>query len=193
MLALMGRGDCMSGIIDTLHRDHGNLSKLLSLLEAQVDAVGREANPDVALLADIADYMTSYPDQVHHPAEDRIYAHFVGKHPEFAETLVDLREEHRRLSALTQNFDTLVKSLSVGQLVTRADFAATAREYIHFSRRHIELEERDILPVIAGALTARDWRSLESELTRQVRDPLLSTSSLDPYSGLYHRITGQAR
>ena len=50
------------------------MAQLLMLLENQTEAIFSEDHSDLELMVDIMHYMTVYPDAVHHPKEDKLYA-----------------------------------------------------------------------------------------------------------------------
>ncbi len=54
-------------ILAELREDHRNMSILLDLVEAQMLKVDAVEEPDVELLRDLMQYMTSYSDTIHHP------------------------------------------------------------------------------------------------------------------------------
>ena len=55
------------------HADHLNFSKLLQLLEVQIERFHAGATPQYELMLDIMYYRTHYCDVVHHPKEDLVY------------------------------------------------------------------------------------------------------------------------
>ena len=63
----------VSTVLAQLREDHRNMAILLALLERQAELIAGGEEPDYDLSHDVLRYMTSYPDAVHHPREDRIY------------------------------------------------------------------------------------------------------------------------
>lgn len=54
-------------ILEDLRQDHRNMALLPDLLDCECDRI-REGSPaDLELIRDIMQYMTTYPDAVHHP------------------------------------------------------------------------------------------------------------------------------
>ena len=61
-------------VLAELREDHKNMALMLNLLERESNRIYEGEEPDYELLQDIMHYMTVYPDAVHHPKEDRLYA-----------------------------------------------------------------------------------------------------------------------
>ena len=67
-----------------LREDHKNMALMLKLLERESNRIYDGDEPDYELLQDIMHYMTVYPDAVHHPKEDRIYAELKAFRPDLS-------------------------------------------------------------------------------------------------------------
>ena len=62
----------MSEVIETLHRDHGNLVRLVRLLDGRISVLANPEIADVELVVNALEYLTHFPDVSHHPLEDRL-------------------------------------------------------------------------------------------------------------------------
>ena len=62
----------VSEVIETLHRDHGNLVRLVRLLDGRISVLANPEIADVELVVNALEYLTHFPDVSHHPLEDRI-------------------------------------------------------------------------------------------------------------------------
>ena len=62
----------MSNTLVLLRLEHGNLSKLLGLIEDQVTAADAGRLMDEELLRLAAEYFSDYPDRCHHPEALRL-------------------------------------------------------------------------------------------------------------------------
>ena len=65
-----------------LRLEHGNLSKLLGLIENQVAAADAGMPMDEQLLSLASEYFYDYPDRCHHPKEDLVYRRLGERDPE---------------------------------------------------------------------------------------------------------------
>ncbi|MDZ7768416.1 MAG: hemerythrin domain-containing protein [Woeseiaceae bacterium] len=82
-------------LLDELHQDHRNMAFLLELLERESNRLLDDGNPDFELMHDIMQYMTGYPDAVHHPKEDRLYAEIKEVRPELTAGFQRISHDHR--------------------------------------------------------------------------------------------------
>ena len=100
----------LARILEELREDHRNLSRLLDLLEAECSEVPDDGEPDMELLRDIMCYMTVYPDAIHHPREDLVYAamreHGLTLQPSEARRVAELLGRDPTLTEMTL-FDTM--------------------------------------------------------------------------------------
>ena len=71
-------------ILAELRQDHKNMALLLNLLERESNRIYEGDDPDFDVLHDVMQYMTVYPDAVHHPKEDRLYAEVRSVRPDLA-------------------------------------------------------------------------------------------------------------
>ncbi len=120
------------------------MAVLLDLLESESDKLYADGSPDFGLMLEIVHYMTIYPDAVHHPKEDRLYAELRAARPDLANGMARIADEHRALSehSLTL-YDKLEKS-AAGDEVGNNDVVADAVRYIDALRRHMRWEESDL-------------------------------------------------
>lgn len=181
----------MSNLIQQLRRDHRNMSKLLILFETEVRKLRQELDPDYFGMASIIDYLTDYPDQIHHPIEDRIYLHYLEHCGDGSIDAAQLAREHAELSEVTRQIAEQLRMVLVGQLVRRAELCEVARHYIQVSRAHIRHEERNVFPLIEQVLSADQWHAIEHELAGLLARPQTTFARRDRYDGVYFRATGQ--
>ena len=92
----------MSAIIEQLNQEHANMSRILDLLEHEIEAFGRGEVADFHLVQEIMDYCLDYPEACHHPKEDAIYAVMIDRRPNLADEIADLSGAHAKLGRQTQ-------------------------------------------------------------------------------------------
>ncbi len=173
----------MARLLDNLKQEHQDMEKLLCALERQL-ALFDEGKPiDYEIVEAIVDYSFAYPDLCHHPVEDAIYEIVRQRNPDALDPRVDLEAEHKRLAELTNKFSSLVKAVLQETPTPRDWFDKTARDYIDFTRHHMEMEEKYFFPAAASALSDADWRLLEARVDSQ-QDPLFSPRVQDRFKRL---------
>lgn len=67
-------------------------------------------------------------------------------------------------------------------------FVSHLEEFIHSQKRHLELEERKILPLIEELFTTEDWQQVESLWGENDDDPVFGDTIADRYKQLADRV-----
>ncbi len=163
----------MARALDTLKQEHRDMEKLLHALERQLAAFDDGKPVDYEIVEAIVDYSFAYPDLCHHPVEDAIYERLRQRDRGALDRRVDLQAEHRKLAELTRKFSALLKGVMQEIHTPRDWFSKTARDYVDFTRNHMEMEERYFFPVAEAVLTADDWSGIEARIDSE-QDPLFS-------------------
>jgi hemerythrin-like domain-containing protein len=136
----------LARILEELREDHRNLARLLDLLESECRDVPDEGEPDMELLRDIMHYMTIYPDAIHHPREDLVYAAMREHGPELAEGLEGIPGDHREIAELGESLRNDIEAIISGAAVTRQHLFEDLVNYVGCLRRHMDWEESDLFP-----------------------------------------------
>ena len=151
--------------IDIIHDEHRALASVLQGLRFIVDGIrDGKMQPDFRLLAAMVDYITRVPEKVHHPKEDDYLFPLLCRRSEKAAELIDTLEKqhsegYRMTNALLQ---ALIHYQSTGSAAF-PEFEALVREYIDFNWKHLNLEERELLPLAREVLSEQDWKELDTE------------------------------
>ena len=155
-----------------LQLEHQGLSGLLDIMDEWVGDVSESQAPDYRLLEVIADYLLSYPDEVHHPKEDLIFLKLQRRDPDAAAKLSQLLDEHRELREITHEFAAIVRD-STGPAASRPEQVLQAtRRLVDYYRHHIEMEEEHFFPTAERVLTKGDWADIDFAFSERT-DPLL--------------------
>ena len=64
-------------MLSSLHKDHLNIARLLTLLKHKLAAIRHEQQVSYFLLRDVVDYLREVSDKHHHPKEDMIYDYYL--------------------------------------------------------------------------------------------------------------------
>ncbi|MDD1794156.1 hemerythrin domain-containing protein [Enterovibrio makurazakiensis] len=157
-------------LVDSIHRDHRNISRLLRLLTDKLAAIRSEQPVDYGYIRDTLLYLKDHAERCHHPKEDLIYHYYLTNYAD-TEGVAALDEEHETLAALTAEFAISVDMILMDSVIPLDVFAGKLTEFVEQQQRHLELEERSVLPAIEKALTAEDWNYLQSQWEEE-DDPL---------------------
>ncbi|WP_434356820.1 hemerythrin domain-containing protein [Parasalinivibrio latis] len=158
-------------MLDLIHLEHKNISRLLALLERKLAAIQAEDEVDFRLIRDSVEYLGSYSEKYHHPKEDVIYLYYLEHYGDNGD-IAKLDKEHEELSVLTQDFETTVDMILMDSVVPLSVFAEQLQQFIRRQRDHLMFEERDVLPIIAKAFNEKDWLNVRERCILEYDDPL---------------------
>jgi len=182
----------MTNPVSHWHAEHANFSRLLDILEKQLDEFHAGGTPNYELMVDIVTYLRHFPDLHHHPREDAVFALLAQRDPALEVPLERIRQEHRAIAAAGEDLLTTLSEVTSGSVVARAAVEAVAAMYLVYYRHHIFNEERDVLPRARKILTAKDWEAVAASQPAG-RDPLFGEKSDDGYRELRRHILREAR
>lgn len=154
-----------------LREDHRNMSVVLEALERTVNEARADKDPDFELVEEIMRYMTVYPDAVHHPKEDILYAKLEKLRPELAEGLDDVDKDHREIAALGTALRDDVEAIVAGAAVRREHFVADCENYVRRLRDHMQWEETDLFERIDEMLE-KDSPGSDLDAYIHIKDPV---------------------
>ena len=173
------------------HADHVNFAKLLNLVEVELARFHDGGSPQYDLMLDIMYYMTHYPDVVHHPKEDLVFARIKERDETAAARIDELTHQHGRLKRLGERLLHDLDDIVNGTITSRERVEADARDYVASFRAHMRTEEQDVLPLAARLLHDRDWAAIGAAV-RHIEDPLFGSSAEQRYAALSRQIARQA-
>ena len=134
----------VANVLTELRQDHKNMGLMLNLLEQESNRLYDGGEPDFERLHDIMHYMTVYPDAVHHPKEDRIYAELKAIRPDLSVGFRRIRVDHRQIAELSIKLRDDIASINSSQFVRRKMVVADALRYVNTLRGHMQWEELDL-------------------------------------------------
>ena len=174
-----------------LRLEHGNLSKLLALIEDQVAAADAGLPMDKELLRLACEYFSDYPDLCHHPKEDLVYRRLSERDPDARAGLRDLVAEHRRLHGLTEEFTETVRRLREEPQAAEPGALDVMRHFLERYRQHMRDEDERFFPLAEERLSKDDWDILDFALFDR-DDPLFDHAAEERFSVLRQRIDALA-
>ena len=142
------------------HSEHVRFARLLDVLEKQVHAFHDGGEPNYHLMLEIVDYLRSYPDRFHHPREDVAFERLTARDPGLKAIVSRLHQEHRVIAHAGEDFRKQLDAVLDGAMIPREKVEAAAAIYLVYYRKHIETEERTVIPEAARLLNASDWEAV---------------------------------
>jgi hemerythrin-like domain-containing protein len=182
-------GGLMPKLLDKLNLDHKHLSRLLDLMEKQLDGFHEGNEPDFELMCEMLEYVENYADQVHHPTEDLIFHRMLERSDERRDVMETLFEQHQTLSRLSKQFRQSLEGV-VHEAVLRRDLVEQqGRELLKLQRQHLDLEEGSIFPLARELLTDDDWERIQEEAPTSI-DPVFGEQDQARFRTLYQHLMG---
>lgn len=181
----------MSDAIFMLRLEHGNMARLLGLLEDQLRRLDSGAPIAGELLLLAHDYLAGYPEQCHHPKEDLLYRLLQRRDPVVAGPLGDILAEHQRLTHSTEHLGHELRDAFGLSKKPDGSLAASLREFLGLQRQHMAREEREFFPVALRSLTRDDVAELDDRLFDR-RDHLFDHESEARFERLRREIRALA-
>ncbi len=182
----------MPATMDMLRSEHRNISRLLDMLDRQFVLFEKTGEPDYELLAEIVDYLRSFPDLYHHPKEDLVLERLKARNPKKAAEVGDLDKEHEEVGERLNTFTRAVAKVLLGTHVSRDAFLLVAREFVDGERKHMASEERVFFPAAMQSLTDDDWREIDQRVGK-FSDPLRSTRAIGRFELLRRELASMQR
>lgn len=167
-------GDALAGILETLYSEHAYISALLDRLEQEAEKLKPGKVPDYALLLEVVDYLTHYPDQYHHPREDLLFDRLVRSDGQLESQLERLQREHKTLHAYNDELFGELSDIARGRPVDQPGLRRKLGRYLKGYRQHLAYESREIFSRAQGTLTARVLEELDQK-TRYIDDPIFGS------------------
>jgi len=152
----------LNNLLKTWHDEHATFSRLLTVLEQQVNAFHAGDEPGYELMLDIVDYLRHYADQFHHPREDAAFARLLRRSPELRPQINRLLQEHRVIATAGEDLLTRLREITVGAVQPKAAVETAAATFLIYYRHHIATEERELLPRAEALLALDDWAAVDS-------------------------------
>ena len=178
----------MHKIMAELHQDHKNLTKVMDVMERQADSFLAGKDINLPILLDAANYIQHYPDLIHHPRENEVFEVFMNRTDDAADVVKQLLNEHQDLPSATIKFQAMLDGVVNGSLfVSRQELVDDIRQFIEVERKHMDLEEGTLFPIINKTLTEKDWEELDHRM-EQKQDPLFSGKIEESYQNLYQSL-----
>ena len=179
--------NAVAELLAELRQDHKNMGFCLDILERESNCLYEDSEPDLELMHDVMAYMTVYPDAVHHPREDKLYAELRARRPDLAGGMDRITLDHRRIAEEGHELRTDIESAISGSPVHRNKVVSDALRYVFGLRSHMQWEELDLFR--RCELLAAEGEEINFEGIRVVKhDPLFGGQTEERFGKLLKSI-----
>ncbi len=171
-------------ILSVLHRDHINMSKLLTLIERNIEQIKQGHSADLKLMAEAIEYIGHYADLYHHPLEDVLYDYFKDKSAELTLLINRCEKEHQDLKVCTEQVLSPISVSLLDGMLPMAKIIENLEAFLEQEKQHINFEEGQIFPKIEALANAQDWEKLAKESWLKT-DAMFQKFDSNHYAELY--------
>lgn len=168
---------------DIVSREHSYMVRLLVILDDILHNLKSEEPVDYKVVAEIIHYLQRHSEQTHHPKEDIIY-HYYLEHYGESEKIANLALAHSELAQVTREFSDLVEMVNNDAVVPNDVCYQALAHFIHQQKKHLDFEEREILPQLKKMFTTQDWQQVEKLWGEEDKDPLFGSDIENDYAKL---------
>ena len=185
--------DYRSSAIALIKTEHRTLAALLHAMKHLIREIrAGHAEPDFALLRSMVYYIDAFPERMHHPKEESYLFTPLAQRTHAADAdLALLREEHERGARLIRDLGHALLCYEHEPKTGFAVFAATVESYAGFYARHMECEEKIVIPLALEVLLPEEWVALEHAFTEN-HDPLHGDAREAHFRALFSHIVNLA-
>lgn len=169
--------------------EHGALAAMLRSIPLLLAEHRRQGSlPDFAALRAMLFYVDEFPERLHHPKEtELLFPKLRSRAPELRETLDRLDADHDRGEHAIRDLEHSLLAFEMLGEARRERFEQQVERYVASYLKHMEVEEREILPAAMKLLSPEDWDDLDEAFAAN-RDPLTGHAADAGYEQLFHRI-----
>jgi hemerythrin-like domain-containing protein len=182
----------VSTVLTELRQDHQNMALMLNLLELESNRLFDGDDTDFVLLHDIMHYMTVYPDAVHHPKEDRIYAEVKAVRPDLSVGFDRITADHRYIATLGIDLALDVSTVNSGGIIRKNAVVADALRYVNTLRGHMQWEELDLFRRVEE-MVSEGHELIEAATFLQTPDPVFGAAIESNFARLFDSVQERVR
>ncbi len=180
----------MSSPVDGWHAEHRDFERLLQVVQDQIAVFRDGGTPNYALMRDAVQYLRNFPDRYHHAREDVAFGRLAERDPGVRKLLLRLEQEHRVIAAAGDALLKCLDEIANEAWIPRAAVETAAATYLVYYQKHIEEEEKDVLPLARKLLTPEDWKAVAAAKSGGP-DPLFGAGGDPRFRELRRQISAQ--
>jgi hemerythrin-like domain-containing protein len=178
--------------IQKIRDEHRSISAVLHALKQLArDAQDARVKPEFPVFHAMLRYIDEFPEELHHPKEDKFLFPPVAARALGAQALIDgLRQEHEEGKRLIRELERSLVLFEDAWPAGAAEFLLTVDAYADFHWKHMRKEEQELLPLAEKYLSAEDWREIDRAFDENL-DPIAGVREKD-FRALFTKIVNLA-
>ena len=176
-----------------VHEEHQALGAMLQTLRVLGSRLRANAKAeDFELVRAILFYFDEFPEKRHHAKESgALFPRLRERSLQAAAVLDRLDQEHAQSGASVRELEHLLLAFEQIGEPRRKAFLDALEQFIEFYANHMQVEEKEVLPLADDVLTADDWVAVNAAFEEH-RDPLTGHTPGDEYQALFEKILERA-
>ena len=178
--------------IQKIRDEHRSISAVLhGLKQLARDVQDARVKPGFEVFRAMIRYIDEFPEQLHHPKEDKsLFAKLVARLPDAARLVASLEQEHVEGARLVRELERALLFFEDGWPAGAREFLKTVDAYAEFHWKHMRKEEQELMPLAERHLTRDDWRAIDAAFDTN-KDPIAGLQEKD-FQALFSRIVNLA-
>lgn len=181
--------------IEIIRNEHRSIAAVLDglrYLTKELQTSRPRTDADFRAIRAMLHYLDVYPEQFHHPKEDRyLFATIRGATHEGDLALTSLQDDHERGEERMLHLMRAAIRAECEPAKFMSGFVAEVDRYVEDHWRHMNVEEQTILPLSKRVLTDTDWTRIDTAFQSNV-DPLVGLQAGKEFEGLFSRVVNLA-
>ncbi len=163
-----------------IEKEHAHMKSRLALLKRELRALAENQKPDFDLLDLLAQFFTTFPDEIHHKKEDLLYDALIERGILESDYLKRLRREHEQMDALTKQFSKNLYECAVRGQPTKTVLLNSIDAYIDLQELHMADEESQFLPLVEKELS----EECLAQINEKIQQELITDAARDSFRAL---------
>jgi len=182
-------GAAREAALAIIKNEHRSLASVLHALHRYVHEVrAGYAECNFGLLSAMLYYIAVFPEQLHHPKEDRhLFSALRRRTSEIDAVLDRLQAEHVQSAQLAAYLEQTLVHFQGGAPDGLKTFCAAVDAYAALIDDHMRLEEDAVLAAAQKHLTPEDWQAIHDAFSNN-SDPLFGAQPTQAFGKLRQRI-----
>ena len=170
--------------IAVIQAEHRNLGMTMLCLQKIFDDMEHHNRKvDHRLLDSIMKYVESFLYRFHHPKEDDYLFPAILRHHPAAESLIDkLQSDHEAGAGACASLRQALSDFA-SEAISFPDLQYEVKNFVSNERKHVRLEETELLPLARKHLSESDWEPIDRAF-RNNDDPLFGPKPRKEYQDL---------
>jgi hemerythrin-like domain-containing protein len=178
--------------IQKIRDEHRSISAVLHALKQLArDVQDAHVKPEFPVFHAMLRYIDEFPEELHHPKEDKFLFPPLAARALGAQALIDgLRREHEEGKRLIRELERSLVLFEDLWPAGAGEFLRKVDAYAEFHWKHMRKEEQELLPLAENYLSAADWQMIDSAFDAN-RDPIAGVREKD-FRTLFTKIVNLA-